>query len=119
MRPIAGAEPRSLTVNVVRYTPQAVLIANVEEARYRALAAEDGRLLVEARYAVRNNQRSFLKVVLPAGAILWSAEVAGRPVRPAVAEAGSILLPLEKSRAGDEAPTFAVGPDVPASEDAG
>jgi hypothetical protein len=109
MRPLAGTETRSLTVKVVRYTPQAVLIANVEEARYRLLAAEDGKLLVEGKYAVRNNQRSFLKVVLPTGAVLWSAEVAGRPVRPALAEAGSILLPLEKGRAGDDAPTFVVG----------
>ena len=36
-------------------------IANVEEARYRALVSEDGGVLVEARYAVRNNQRSFLE----------------------------------------------------------
>src|SRR5206468_7640470 len=35
-RPIAGADARTLTVDVVRYTPQAVVIANIEEARYRA-----------------------------------------------------------------------------------
>src|SRR5262245_21953294 len=67
LRPLMGSDPRLLTVTVIRYTPQAVLVANVEEARYRVLASEDGRLLVEARYAVRNNQRSFLKVVMPAG----------------------------------------------------
>src|SRR5262245_15602390 len=72
-RPVSGSDVRSLTINVVRYTPQAVLIANVEEARYRALASEDGRLLLEALYAVRNNQRSFLKVTIPAGATVWSA----------------------------------------------
>jgi hypothetical protein len=109
LRPLAGADDRSLTVNVVRYTPQAVLIANVEEARYRTLVAEDGKLLVEARYAVRNNQRSFLKVVMPPGSTVWSAEISGRAVRPAMAEGEAILLPLEKSRAGDEAPTFVVG----------
>ena len=107
-RPIAGADPRSLTVDIVRYTPQAVVIANVEEARYRALVSEDGRLLVEARYAVRNNQRSFLKASLPGGAALWSAEVAGRPIRPGVAEDGAVLLPLVKGRPGDQAPTFVV-----------
>jgi hypothetical protein len=106
LRPLPGTEARSLTVKVVRYTPQAVLIANVEEARYRALAAEDGRLLVSARYAVRNNQRSFLKVSLPPGASLWSATVGGRPIRPGVAERDGVLLPLEKGRAGEEAPTF-------------
>ncbi|HEY1303403.1 MAG TPA: hypothetical protein VGF24_07650 [Vicinamibacterales bacterium] len=108
LRPLGGSENRSLTVTVVRYTPQAVLIANVEEARYRALVSEDGRLLVEARYAVRNNQRSFLKVTPPPGSTLWSAEVSGRPIRPGVAEQNAVLLPLEKGRAGEEAPTFVV-----------
>ena len=79
LRPIGGADSRSLHVAVKRYTPQAVLIANVEEARYRALAAEDGLFLVEAHYAVRNNQRSFLKVTLPPRATIWSASVAGKP----------------------------------------
>jgi hypothetical protein len=108
LRPIGGADPRSLTVAVKRYTPQAVLVANVEEARYRALAAEDGVLLVDARYAVRNNQRSFLKITLPQGATLWSASVAGKSVRPGVAEGDAVLLALEKGRAGQDAPTFAV-----------
>jgi len=108
MRPLTGTDARSITVNVVRYTPQAVLVANIEEARYRTLISEEGRLLVDARFAVRNNQRSFLKVTMPAGATLWSADVAGRPVRPAVAEQGAILLPLEKGRSGEDAPTFVV-----------
>src|SRR5256885_3051720 len=108
LKPLGGAEPRALGVTVVRYAPQAVLVANVEEARYRALASDDGRLLVHARYAVRNNQRSFLKVSLPSGSTVWSAEVAGRPVRPGVAERDAVPLPLEKGRAGVEAPTFVV-----------
>jgi hypothetical protein len=107
-RPASGADVRSLNVAVKRYTPQAVLIANIEEARYRALAAEDGMLLIEAHYAVRNNQRSFLKVTLPEGATIWSASVSGKPVRPGVAEGQSVLLALEKGRAGEEAPTFVV-----------
>lgn len=108
MRPLAGSEPRSLDVSVRRYTPQAVFVANVEEARYRALVAEDGRLLVEARYAVRNNQRSFLKVTLPPGATIWNATVAGRPVRPGVSGPDAVLIALEKGRAGEAAPTFLV-----------
>jgi hypothetical protein len=108
LRPLAGSDARSLAVTIVRYTPQAVLIANVEEARYRTLASEDGGLLVEARYAVRNNQRSFLKVTLPAGATVWSATVGGRPIRPGTAERDAVLLPLEKGRAGEDAPTFVV-----------
>jgi hypothetical protein len=106
--PIAGSAPRGLTVNVTRYTPQAVLVANVEEARYDALLAEDGKLLVRARYAVRNNQRSFLGVTLPAQSTLWSASLAGKPVRPGISSAGGLLLPLKKGRTNEEAPTFVV-----------
>jgi hypothetical protein len=107
-KPLAGNAQRALTVTVSRYSPQAVLVANVEEARYEALMAEDGKLLVRARYAVRNNQRAFLAVKLPPGSVLWSAALAGRPVRPGVSADGAYLLPLIKGRAGEQPPTFAV-----------
>jgi hypothetical protein len=103
----AGAT-RSLSVNVARYDQQAVLMANIEEARYQVLMSTDGKELVQARYAVRNNQRNFVKVTLPAGATVWSVTLAGKPVRPGQSPDGSLLLPLEKSRGGDDAPAFAV-----------
>jgi hypothetical protein len=99
---------RSLTVNVARYTPQAMLMANVAEARYNVLITIEGKLLVQARYAVRNNQRNFLKITLPTGATLWSASLAGKPVRPGQSPDGSVLLPLEKAHAGEDSPEFAV-----------
>jgi len=100
-------EARALTVNVARYTQQAVLLANVEEARYRVLVSNDGKTLVQARYAVRNNQRNFVKITLPAGGTVWSAALSGKPVRPGQAPDGSLLVPLEKAR-GEDAPEFAV-----------
>ena len=103
-----AAQPRSLTIDLARYDQQAVLLANVEEARYRVLINKQGKTLVQARYAVRNNQRNFMKITLPAGATLWSAALGGRPVRPGQAPDGSLLLPLEKSRASEDAPEFAV-----------
>jgi hypothetical protein len=99
---------RSLNVNIARYTPQAVLMANVEEARYQVLVSSEGKTFVQARYAVRNNQRNFLKITLPAGATLWSASLSGRAVRPGQAPDGGVLLPLDKARAGEEASPFAV-----------
>jgi len=99
---------RSLSLDVARYTPQAVLLANVSEARYQVLISSEGKTLVQARYAVRNNQRNFLKVTLPPGAALWSASLAGKTVRPGQSPDGSLLLPLDKARAGEEAPEFAV-----------
>lgn len=103
-----GQAARSLAVTVSRYTAQAVLLANVEEARYRVLLTEDGKALVEGRFAVRNNQRSFLGVTLPASASLWSASIDRRPTRPGRAADGTVLIPLRKNRAGGDAPLSAV-----------
>jgi hypothetical protein len=99
---------RSLHLAVSRYTQQAVLMANVQEARYRVLLTKDGKSLVEARYALRNNQRSFVKITLPPGATLWSASLAGKPIRPGSGPDASLLLPLSKARSGEDAPEFAV-----------
>jgi len=108
LQPAEGKSARSLSVDVARYTPQAVLTANIEEADYNALVTTDGKLLVQSRFAVRNNQRNFLKVSLPSTAVLWSASVAGRPVRPGKAPDGSLLLPLEKMPTGEDASAFVV-----------
>lgn len=105
-----GGDPatRALTLDIVRYTQQAVLLANVEEARYRVLLSMDGKDLVQARYAVRNNQRNFVKVTLPPGSTIWTAALSGKPLRPGQSPDGSLLVPLEKSRGGEDAPEFTV-----------
>ena len=107
-RPGDAKTSRSLAVNVARYAQQAVLMANVEEARYHVLITQDGKTLILARYAVRTNQRNFLKITLPPDATIWSAALGGRPVRPGEAPDGGLLLPLEKARGGEEAPPFVV-----------
>jgi len=107
-RPGEAGATRSLMVNVARYDQQAVLMANIEEARYEILMSADGKELVQARYAIRNNQRNFAKITLPPGASVWSALLGGRPARPGQSPDGSLLLPLEKSRGGEDAPAFVV-----------
>jgi len=107
-RPGLQKDARSLALRVVRYAQQAVLTANVEEARYRVLMSPEGKTLTEARYAVRNSQRNFVKIALPADAVVWSSSLSGRPVRPGQAPDGGLLFPLEKAHAGEEAPAFAI-----------
>jgi hypothetical protein len=100
---------RALALTLTRYAPQEVLLAAVDEARYRALVSEDGKALVEGRFAVRNNQRSFLALALPGGAALWSVAVDGRPVRPGTGPKGAVLVPLPKRRGGSDAARVIVG----------
>jgi hypothetical protein len=49
-----------------------------------------------------------VKIALPSSAVLWSASQAGRTVRPGKSEDGGLLFPLEKARAGEEAPVFSI-----------
>lgn len=107
-KPIAGRDPRALAVRVSRYATQAMVVANIDEARYQVLLADDGKALVKARYAVRNNHRGLLSVTLPPGATLWHASVAQRPVRPGGGRSGAMLVPLLKGRASDDSSLFAV-----------
>jgi len=72
------------------------------------LMSDDGKTLTLARYAIRNNQRNFVKISLPPGAIVWSASLSGKPARPGQASDGSLLLPLEKGHGGDDTPVFPV-----------
>jgi hypothetical protein len=106
--PLGNDRARALTLDVVRFTARAMLIANVEEAHYDAVIGEDGKALIRGRYAVRNNQRSFLALTLPQGAVVWSAALENQPVRPGTHASGALLLPLRKSRTGEGAAAFAV-----------
>ena len=54
-----GTTARALSLQVARYTPQAVLIASIEEARYDVLLDEEGKALVRARYAVPTTSGRF------------------------------------------------------------
>lgn len=105
--PLSGQAARRLALTVARYTPEAVPVATVDEARYRVLASGSGPVLVEALYLVRNNQRTALTITLPTSAVLWDARVDDRRLRPGAVVAGQVLLPLDTAPAGG-APTTVV-----------
>lgn len=107
-QPAPGSLDRRLDLTIARYAAEAVPVATIDEARYRAFVAASGRLLVEARYLVRNNQRSALAVRLPDGARLWQVRLGERAVRPGRADDGQLVVPLETARAGDAPATSVV-----------
>jgi len=60
----------------------------------------DGRCRYQALITLQNRSEQFLRVKAPAGLRLWSAHVAGQPVKPvadAKAPADEILIPLIKT----------------------
>ena len=80
-----------------------VLSAVAERATVTTLTTIEGRSLTEISLRVRNHAKAFMKVDLPAGAQLLSAEVEGQRVKPVEGADGSrvpLLRPgLDSSRA--------------------
>jgi hypothetical protein len=70
-----------------------VLSAVAERATVTTLANVEGRTLTEISLRVRNHAQPFLKIELPAGAQLFTAEVEGERVKPAQDKDG-IRIPL-------------------------
>jgi type II secretory pathway pseudopilin PulG len=91
-----------LALDVRRFDDAAVLEALVDSAQFASVVADDGQMMTEMALTVRNNGRQFLEVELPADAKVWSAFVAGQPVRPS-SRGGKLLLPIESSGDGDMA----------------
>ena len=72
-----------------------VLSAIAERATVTTLTNVEGRALTEVTLRVRNHAQPFMKVELPAGAQLLSAEVEGERVKPVLGQDGS-RVPLRR-----------------------
>jgi hypothetical protein len=86
-------ETPSLAVEVKRFPNAAVLAALAERASVTTLVTTQGRTLTELALTVRNQAQPFLRVTLPEGATLLSAEVAGQGVKPVTGTDGT-RIPL-------------------------
>jgi hypothetical protein len=89
-------EAPSLGLGWVRFPDDPVLAAMAERAVATTMVTSEGRSLTEVKLTVRNQAKSYLKVDLPAGATILSADVAGEKVKPVQARDGS-RVPLLRS----------------------
>lgn len=76
-----GAEPVALALQVQRFPEAPVLAAIAERAVVTTLVTTQGRALTEVALTMRNQGQPFLKVGLPTGATLLSAEIEGVGVK--------------------------------------
>ena len=88
-----GSDPVTLAFGVTRFPDAAVLAAGADRATATTLVTAEGRSLTEITLTVRNQAQPFLKVGLPSGSTLLSAEVAGVAVKPAQGADG-LRIPL-------------------------
>lgn len=75
-------EQPSLALAWTRFPDSSVLAAVAERAVVTTLVTNEGRSLTEVKLTVKNQAQPFLKVDLPQGANILSAEVAGEKVKP-------------------------------------
>ena len=83
------AEAVTVDLNVTRFPESAVLAAVADRAIVTTLVTHQGRALTEVTMHVRNQGQPFMKVGLPQGATLLSAEVAGVSVKPVLGSDGA------------------------------
>jgi hypothetical protein len=75
-------EKPALALEWTRFPDSSVLAAVAERAVVTTLVTTEGRSLTEIRLTIKNQAQPFLKISLPAGASILSAEVAGEKVKP-------------------------------------
>jgi hypothetical protein len=75
-------EKPALALAWTRFPDSSVLAAVAERAVVTTLVTTEGRSLTEIKLTVKNQAQPFLKVELPQGASILSAEVAGEKVKP-------------------------------------
>ena len=95
-----GSPRWNVRVSVHHYENAATLQALVDNLSLRTVLSDDGQQMTQLELGMRNNGRQNLSVTLPPGAIVWSAFVDGRPVRPA-RQGNVLLLKLEGASQND------------------
>ena len=82
-------ESPTLALDWTRFPDASVLAAVAERAVVTTLVTSEGKSLTEIKLTVKNQAQPFLKVDLPAGVNILTAEVAGEKVKPVRGADGS------------------------------
>lgn len=93
--------PYNICIDVEKHQDIAVLVAMAESAKITTMLTKDGQIIVDAFYYIKNKQKQYLNIYLPADVNIWSVFVNNKPVRPSRVEGGNIVIPLEKSSRED------------------
>jgi Carboxypeptidase regulatory-like domain len=84
-----ASETPTLALQWVRFPDGSVLAAVAESATVTTLVTSEGKSLTEVKLILKNQAQPFLKVSLPAGATILSADVGGERVKPVQGPDGS------------------------------
>lgn len=101
-------KPYGLSLSVKRHAEVPLLTTTVDTANGFTLFTARGQSVTRVQYQVRNHLKQYLSLELPRGADLWSAFVAGQPVKPTQLDNGVYRIPLAKSQEQEGSQGFMV-----------
>jgi hypothetical protein len=93
----------SLSLNLTAAEPASRIQAVVDLLALTTVIDRNGRCRYEAKIALQNRSEQFLRVRIPEGLRLWSANVADQPVKPVISSGSppdEVLIPLVKTSPG-------------------
>ena len=94
-----------LMVDVTRFQELPILEAVADRTQLTTVLTEEGQMLTQSSFMIKNNEKQYQKFNLPPDATLWSCFVNNQPVK-AEREGNDLLVPLLKQADRDQ--TFAV-----------
>ena len=93
------------SAQVTRFEEIKVLDAVADRIELTTVLTEEGQLLTQSSFMVKNNEKQFQRFKLPKGAEFWSSYVNGQPAKPE-RDGDWLLVPLPRDANRDQA--FAV-----------
>jgi hypothetical protein len=93
--------PYSVVLDVKKHERITVPIATIDSGSVVTLFTEDGKVVHQLVYHIRNSAKQFLEIELPEQADVWSVTVGNEPVESSISAEGKLLVPLIRSRSVD------------------
>ena len=93
--------PVKVTLGLSQRAKVAVADTTLDRVDFETVVNPEGRAVSAINWYVRNHQRQFLEVTLPAEAQVLSCFVNGKPVRPARGGKDTLFIPLDRSTAAE------------------
>lgn len=90
--------PHEARVRIKRFTTQSLLTQVADHTTFETTIGKDGEAVTVAVYHVKNTDRQYLSMRLPAAAALWSVRVEESKVQVLDRGDGEILIPVERRR---------------------
>ena len=92
------AAPHAAQVKVKRFATQSLLTQVADHTVFDTTISKEGEAVTTVTYHVKNTDRQYLSLRLPADADLWSVNVEGSKVQVLDRGDGEVLIPVERRR---------------------